>query len=100
MCSKNLWKNLARKNPQKTQATLLKPAFSSTHKTTMAAFNSRITLEQIQGAHTVSLVALNAKLPKGSFVVLVGLVDGRVLFNNMHARQHPVGKMVVIFEID
>jgi hypothetical protein len=49
---------------------------------------------------TKSLVALNAKLPKGSFVVLVGLVDGRVLFNNMHARQHPVGKMVVIFEID
>jgi acyloxyacyl hydrolase len=40
---------------------------------------------------TQSLEALDKKLPKGSFVVLVGLVDGRVLFNTMHARQHPIG---------
>ena len=38
-----------------------------------------------------SLAALDAKLPKGSFVLTVGLVDGRVLFNNMHALQHPIG---------
>merc|ERR1711871_1529351 len=35
--------------------------------------------------------ALDEKLPEGSAVVTVGLVDGRVLWNNMHARQHPVG---------
>ena len=37
------------------------------------------------------LDALDAKLPAGSAVVAVGLVDGRVLWNTMHARQHPVG---------
>lgn len=37
------------------------------------------------------LSALDSKLPSGSAVVAVGLVDGRVLWNNMHARQHPIG---------
>ena len=30
-------------------------------------------------------------LPAGSFVVLIGLVDGRVLWDNLYDRQHPIG---------
>jgi acyloxyacyl hydrolase len=54
----------------------------TTHMTPPATFHEYV---------TKSLQALDAKLPKGSYVVLVGLVDGRVLFDNMHARQHPIG---------
>lgn len=38
-----------------------------------------------------SLAALDAKLPSGSAVLMVGLVDGRVLYDTMHAVQHPAG---------
>ena len=40
---------------------------------------------------TEALTALQSKLPAGSFVLLVGLVDGRVLWEAMHAKQHPLG---------
>ena len=34
---------------------------------------------------------LDEKLPPGSAVLLVGLVDGRVLWDNLGSRQHPIG---------
>jgi len=34
---------------------------------------------------------LDAKLPPGSAVLMVGLVDGRVLYDTMHDIQHPIG---------
>jgi len=38
-----------------------------------------------------ALDALQPKLAPGSFVLLIGLVDGRVLWDAMHERQHPIG---------
>lgn len=37
------------------------------------------------------LTQLDKKVPKGSFVVLLGLVDGRILFNTLHNQIHPLG---------
>lgn len=34
---------------------------------------------------------LDTKLPAGSHVVFIGLADGRVLWNSMHTRIHPIG---------
>jgi acyloxyacyl hydrolase len=38
-----------------------------------------------------SLDYLETQLPKGSFVVFIGLVDGRVLWNYLHNLTHPIG---------
>eukprot|EP00937_MAST-01D_sp_MAST-1D-sp2_P005589 g5589.t1 len=38
-----------------------------------------------------ALRLLDARLPAGSHVAALGLVDGRVLYENMHALQHPLG---------
>eukprot|EP00466_Bigelowiella_natans_P007144 jgi/Bigna1/83711/fgenesh1_pg.113_\ len=38
-----------------------------------------------------SLAELDKILPNGSFVVMQGLVDGRVLWDTMHAQTHPLG---------
>ena len=32
-------------------------------------------------------------LPKGSHVAMLGLADGRVLYETMHSRIHPIGKL-------
>lgn len=37
------------------------------------------------------LAALDAKIPAGSHVLLMGLVDGRILWNVMSERMHPLG---------
>lgn len=37
------------------------------------------------------LNAVDEKLPKGSNVVIFGLVDGRVLYNVLHDKFHPIG---------
>jgi acyloxyacyl hydrolase len=39
----------------------------------------------------ILLAAVDAKLPPGSHLVAIGLVDGRVLWDTMHALQHPTG---------
>ncbi|XP_054846892.1 acyloxyacyl hydrolase [Eublepharis macularius] len=39
------------------------------------------------------LRSLNSLLPKGSHVILVGLVDGRFLWDNLHDRYHPLGQL-------
>jgi len=38
-----------------------------------------------------SLAFLDQQLPAGSHVVFIGLVDGRVLWNNLHNKTHPIG---------
>lgn len=38
-----------------------------------------------------SLEYLDTRLPAGSQVIAVGLVDGRVLYNTMSQLQHPIG---------
>ena len=40
-----------------------------------------------------TLHTLDKRLPNGSHVILIGLVDGRVLFNSLHNRIHPIGKL-------
>ena len=47
--------------------------------------------ETFRAKVTAMLDTLATKLPTGSFVLLVGLVDGRVLWNATHAQQHPIG---------
>ena len=34
---------------------------------------------------------MDSRLPKGTKVVTIGLVDGRILYDSMHDRIHPVG---------
>ncbi|XP_042331105.1 acyloxyacyl hydrolase [Sceloporus undulatus] len=36
---------------------------------------------------------LDSYLPKGSHVILIGLVDGRFLWDNLHDRYHPLGQL-------
>jgi len=38
-----------------------------------------------------TLTALDQQLPAGSHVVALALFDGELLYDTMHARQHPVG---------
>nr|XP_009677970.1 PREDICTED: acyloxyacyl hydrolase isoform X1 [Struthio camelus australis] len=40
-----------------------------------------------------ALQFLNSRLPKGSHVILTGLVDGRFLWDNLHDRYHPLGQL-------
>jgi len=39
---------------------------------------------------------LENKLPKGSHVFIIGIVDGRVLYDNLYDKIHPAG---VTYEI-
>ena len=40
-----------------------------------------------------TLDSLDTRLPRGSHVILIGLVDGRTLYNSLHNRIHPIGKL-------
>lgn len=40
-----------------------------------------------------SLRYIDSHVPNGSHIALVGLADGRVLYDNMHARTHPIGAL-------
>jgi len=54
-------------------------------------FSHMTTPAQFQINILNSLNYLEANLAPGSHVVFVGLVDGRILYNTMHALTHPVG---------
>jgi acyloxyacyl hydrolase len=54
----------------------------TSHMTPPATFRKNV-FEQMK--------MLNGKLPSGSYVLLVGLVDGRVLWNHLHNHTHPLG---------
>ena len=40
-----------------------------------------------------SILELDPRLPKGTKVVLIPLVDGRILFDTMHDLIHPIGQL-------
>jgi len=52
------------------------------HMTTVTDFKASI-LESLQYLDTI--------LPRGSHVVFIGLADGRVLWDNLYNRSHPIG---------
>ena len=49
--------------------------------------------QEFYDAQLTSLRYIDAHVPKGSHVALVGLADGRFLYNHMHARTHPLGAL-------
>ncbi len=51
----------------------------------------RNTPEQYKKNFKQTVLDLDQKLPKGSKIVTVGLVDGRILYESMHDRIHPLG---------
>ena len=40
-----------------------------------------------------TLEGLDKRLPNGSHVILIGLVDGRILYDSLHNRIHPIGSL-------
>ncbi|KAJ6662060.1 hypothetical protein lerEdw1_012907 [Lerista edwardsae] len=40
-----------------------------------------------------TLQYLDTQLPKGSHVLLIGLADGRFIWDNLHDRYHPIGQL-------
>lgn len=51
------------------------------------------TVEQMRTNAFKTLATLDKVLPNGSHVVMVGLADGRVVYDVMHNRIHPIGKL-------
>ena len=51
----------------------------------------RNTPEEYKQNFKDTILALDPRLPKGSKVVPIGLVDGRILYDSMHDRIHPIG---------
>ncbi|KAL5022217.1 hypothetical protein ScPMuIL_001372 [Solemya velum] len=54
-------------------------------------WNHMTTPSEMRANALQTLEFLNKVLPNGSHVVLTGLVDGRVLYDNLHNRIHPIG---------
>ena len=56
-------------------------------------FDGMTTPEEYYTSVYKAVLAADAKLPKGSLVVLTPLVDGRILYETMHSRIHPIGDL-------
>jgi len=56
-----------------------------------AGSGSMTTPDDFRKGIVAILDELDTKLPLNSHVAIVGLVDGRILWNTMHARVHPLG---------
>ena len=56
-------------------------------------YDHMTTPEQMHTNVLKTLTTLDQHLAKGSHVVMVGLVDGRVLYDAMHDRIHPIGRL-------
>jgi acyloxyacyl hydrolase len=54
-------------------------------------FTSRTTPEEYHQNLLQSILDLDPRLPKGTKIVLIGLVDGRILYDSMHDLIHPLG---------
>jgi len=52
---------------------------------------SRNTPEQYHDNVLATVLDLDANVPAGTKMVLIGLVDGRILYNSMHDKIHPLG---------
>ena len=44
-------------------------------------------------SYSVSLILQEKVLPKGSHVFMTALADGRVLYDSLHNRIHPIGSL-------
>lgn len=54
-------------------------------------------LEDMRSNTIQTLQYLDTQLPKGSHVLLIGLGDGRFLWDNLHDKYHPIGNHSSIF---
>ena len=52
---------------------------------------SRTTPQEYHDNFLKTVSDLDSRLPKGSKMVMIGLVDGRILYDSMHDRIHPIG---------
>ena len=53
-------------------------------------------LKHLPYCQTITLFSLffqEGRLPKGSYVFLTALADGRVLYDNLYNRTHPIGSL-------
>ena len=55
-------------------------------------FDTMTTPSEYYEALVNAILMADQKLPNGSSVTLVPLVDGRILYDTMHARYHPIGE--------
>lgn len=55
-------------------------------------FDSMTTPEEYLNNVVSAIYSADSRLPSGSMIVLVPLVDGRILYDEMHNRIHPIGK--------
>lgn len=53
----------------------------------------RTTAEEYHQNILQSILDLDPRLPKGTKLILIPLVDGRILFDTMHDLIHPIGKL-------
>jgi len=53
----------------------------------------RTTAEEYHHNILQSILDLDPRLPKGTKLILIPLVDGRILYNTMHNLIHPIGKL-------
>lgn len=51
------------------------------------------TPEEMHNNVMETLQSLDKRLPNGSHVIIIGLVDGRILYDSLHNRIHPIGKL-------
>lgn len=56
-------------------------------------YDHMTTPQQMRSNLLKTLHTLDQQLPNGSHVLIVGMVDGRLLYNNMHDRIHPIGSL-------
>lgn len=59
----------------------------------MNDLNNLTTPEQMHRNVLETLQRLDKRLPNGSHVILIGLVDGRILYDSLHNRIHPIGSL-------
>lgn len=52
---------------------------------------SRTTPQEYHDNFLKTVMDLDSRLPKGTKVVMIGLVDGRILYDSMHDLIHPLG---------
>ncbi|XP_033753792.1 acyloxyacyl hydrolase-like isoform X2 [Pecten maximus] len=87
---KSLFRNQTTDKPVTVFYALIGNDVCNTHPDTFAHMT---TPEQMRNNSMRTLEFLGKTLPAGSHVFLVGLVDGRVLFDSLKDRIHPIGSL-------
>jgi acyloxyacyl hydrolase len=80
--------NLARKSSDKPMLAFIAYIGNDICKKTL---DQMTTSEDFRKQMLEGLAALDARIPAGSHVLMIGLVDGRILWNTMNNRIHPLG---------